>query len=339
MSGYMTRAPDRSMDAAMGLALPQRFADDRLKDLRCLVLGGGGFIGQNLVLRLQDAGAELSVYGRSGQTAELSNVAWHRGLLTDDKAVAEALKGKNVVFHLIGNSTPSSSLSDPAAELSDFVIPTLRLLEQCVRQKIPKVIFASSGGTIYGPTAKTPIVETAPLNPATPYGIGKVAVEHYMRMYRENTELQAISLRIANPFGPLQSPYRKQGVVSTFIHKALMREKIEVWGDGSIVRDFVYIDDLVDAFLRAALYEGPFGAFNIGGGEGQSVRGILDTISRMLNLTPNVEYRPSRKLDVPNNVLDVTLVEKEMEWRAQTPLAVGLERTADWLRRHVIRPS
>ncbi|HTW54596.1 MAG TPA: NAD-dependent epimerase/dehydratase family protein [Stellaceae bacterium] len=304
-----------------------------LRGRSCLVLGGGGFIGTNLCRYLLQLGARVQGFGRSRSFPEaLDGVTWTTGDFADHAAVARAVEGNELVFHLVGSSLPESSNRDPAGDLAAHVPNTLHLLDVCRLSDVRKVIFASSGGTIYGIPQGTPIPETAPTDPIAAYGISKLAIEKYLALYHRLHGLDYAILRIANPFGPFQAGYRRQGVIAAFIERALSGETLEIWGDGDVVRDFVYIGDVVDALARAALYDGSHRLFNVGQGVGRSIDEVFRDIETLLGhgSLPKV-YKTGRRTDVPVNVLDIRLIERELGWRPRVEWLSGLRTTIDWL--------
>jgi UDP-glucose 4-epimerase len=305
-----------------------------LRGRRCLVLGAGGFIGTNLCRRLREQGARVQGFGRSKSFPDaLAGIDWMTGDFADRDAVARAVEGNDLVFHLVGSRLPESSNQDPAADLSVNVVNTLQLLDACRRAKIGKVVFASSGGTVYGIPRQTPIPEVAPTDPIAAYGISKLAIEKYLALYRHLHGLDYAILRIANPFGPYQSGYRKQGVIAAFAQQALNGEILEIWGDGEVVRDFVYIADVVQALLDVALYAGPHRVFNVGQGGGRSVNEVLRDIEFVLGRgVLEKRYMPSRLADVPVNVLDIALIRRELGWEPRTDWLTGLRATVNWLK-------
>lgn len=300
----------------------------------CLVLGAGGFIGTNLCRHLLRQGAKVHGFGRTRSFADaLEGVTWSYGDFADAAAVARAVEGNELVFHLVSGSLPESSNRDPAADLAGNVLHTLHLLEVCRMSEVRKVVFASSGGTVYGVPTQIPIPETAPTDPIAAYGVSKLATEKYLALYRYLHGLDYVVLRIANPFGPYQAGDRRQGVIAAFAQQALRGETIEIWGDGEVVRDFVYIDDVVEAIAAAALYRGPHRIFNVGQGAGRSINQVLRDIETALELGPLPKlYKPGRLTDVPINVLDIGLIGRELGWRPREDWLSGLRATFDWLR-------
>ena len=242
------------------------------------------------------------------------------------------MEGNEFIFHLVSGSLPESSNRDPAADVTANILPTLHLLEVCRVSEVRKVIFASSGGTVYGVPSQVPIPETATTDPIAAYGISKLAIEKYLALYRHLHGLDFAVLRIANPFGPFQMGHRKQGVIAALIQKALAGETLEIWGTGEVVRDFVYIDDVVEALTTAALGNSDHRLFNVGHGAGRSINTIIADIEQALGRgeLPKI-YKAGRPTDVPINVLDISLIREELGWQPRSDWAESLKRTIDWM--------
>lgn len=305
-----------------------------LKGVSCLVLGGGGFIGRALIEALRQRGARITGFGRISPFGAMpDDVPWIHGEFTDRVALARATQGNEIVFHLLGGSTPESSNADPLSDLLAGAAATLSLLDICRTEGIRKIVFASSGGTVYGVPQHVPIKENATTDPISAYGVNKLAVEKYLNLYRHLHGIDCAILRVSNPFGALQSPWRRQGLIANTIFRLLVGEPIEIWGDGSVVRDYVYIGDLVEAFVAAALYTGPHTVFNIGSGFGLSVKTVVAEVARTLGVDDmKLVFKPGRSADVPVNVLDIALAQAELGWSPHTPWPTAIAETAAWMR-------
>jgi UDP-glucose 4-epimerase len=305
-----------------------------LRDIHCLVLGGGGFMGTHLCQALLREGAQVRGFGRSRtDPGALAGVVWANGEFADRTALARAVEGCEVVFHMLGGSIPDSSNRDPLGDLLSSVVPALQLLEICRASMVRKVLFISSGGTVYGIPRAIPIPEGAPTEPISAYGISKLAIEKYLALYHHLYGCDFSVLRVANAFGPYQSPHRRQGLIAALMHRIAQGQPVEIWGDGRVVRDFVYIADVIDAVLLAATYEGPHHVFNVGGGIGRSVLEVVTDIADVLGC-PKIGpiHKAGRATDVPVNVLDIGLIRRELGWSARTAWPDGLRLTADWIR-------
>lgn len=307
---------------------------------RCLVTGGGGFIGSALIERLLKEGAYVSGFGRTSAVPSAPNLTWVHGSFEDPMTLVRACEGQDYVFHLLNSSTPESATLQPVGDIIGNVVPTVQLLEACRLTEVENFVFASSGGTVYGISPQIPIPETAPIAPISAYGVSKATIEKYIAVFGHIHGLKYKILRVSNPYGPGQSPHKKQGVVAALMYKALAGEPIEIWGDGNTVRDYIYIDDLAEAFVKIGLYNGPEKIFNVGSGIGQSVNDIVNQIKTLLSQPDMpITYKPSRKVDVPVNILDMSRVEKCIDWKPRVTMPVGLELTRFWLENFAIKHS
>ena len=251
---------------------------------------------------------------------------WQEGDFGNVQDIHRALENVDVVFHLVSTTQPQSSNDDPSFDVESNLVATLRLLDQ-LRGRKTQLIFASSGGTVYGRPQYTPIPETHPTEPTCSYGIVKLAIEKYLALYQLLHGLDYRVLRVANPYGPGQEANRAQGVVGTFLSRVVHDEPIEVWGDGSVVRDYLYISDTVSALLQAAQYQGAERIFNIGSGGGHSVREIIAAVEQVTGKKAKASYTAARKFDVPVSVLDITRAKTELGWQPKVDLNEGLRLT------------
>lgn len=302
--------------------------------MKCLVLGASGFIGSHLTYRLTSCGIEVITYGRKANISiaklPLNNVRHIQGDFATETEWERILEDVDICFHLISTTVPKSSNDSPIWDVESNVIGTLRLLE-ALKRSTSRLIFSSSGGTIYGAVGDKEISEQYPTNPLCSYGITKLTIEKYLSLYRELYGIDSVSLRIANPYGPGQRPNNLQGAVGVFIGRILRGHTIDIWGDGSVVRDYIFIDDVVTALIAAANYHGRNNVFNIGSGTGVSLLQLIKAIEDVTNKTADIIRHPSRGFDVQRNVLDISLAESELAWKPSIALTVGLQETAKWM--------
>lgn len=304
-----------------------------LSHLRCVVLGAGGFIGTNLCRALTGRVGSIRAFGRSQSfPKELQGCEWKAGNFADPNDLVTAISGCDIVFHLVNATTPASANVNKIADINANVVSTLHLLEACRETGVKRIVFVSSGGTIYGIPEQVPTPETAPTNPITAYGISKLAIEKYLGLYEYLYGLEYRVLRVANPFGPFQMALKNQGVIAAFLQQALSGKPIEMWGNGSVTRDYIYIDDVIEALVLAATHKGKGRIFNIGSGEGHNLNDIVAMIIRLLEVDIPVERHPARAVDVPVSILDTTLAGKELIWRPSTPFEEGLRATISWIK-------
>ena len=303
----------------------------------CLVLGGAGFLGSHLAGALLQAGHRVRIFDRPHldrlpEFARRGDYEIFTGDFLDPQALAPALRGTEVVFHLICTTLPKASNDNPMYDVETNVLGTLRLAELCRRHEVRKFVFASSGGTVYGIPQSVPLNEAHPAQPICSYGIQKLTIEKYLHLSCTLNGMDYCVLRPANLYGPRQRLDTAQGAVAVFLDRALRDQEIQIWGDGSVVRDYVYVEDAADAFVKAASFAGEPKIFNIGSGEGVSLNQLLSRIQELVGRRLQVEYTAARALDVPVNVLDATLARRHLSWNPKTTLVEGLRRTYEWLR-------
>ena len=241
------------------------------------------------------------------------------------------MAGIDVVFHLVSTSVPSTSNLDPVADIQGNLVAAVQLLDQMVRLDVRRIVFLSSGGTVYGNPTTSPVAETHPLRPICSYGVVKVAIEHYLFMYQELYGIEPVVLRPSNPVGPRQGRIGVQGVVPTFMRRMLDGDPITVWGDGSIVRDYIDITDLATLCVRAGT-SSAVGVFNAGSGVGRSIRDVVSTkIETVTGRTADVHYQPGRSFDVQKIVLDSGLARRTFEWSPEIAFDESVRRLWDWM--------
>ncbi len=305
--------------------------------MKCLILGGAGFIGSHLAQGLLAAGHELRIFDRPNLALppELladPRIEWLEGDFLNGDDLARAVPGCEVVFHLVSATLPKSSNDNPIYDVESNVVGTLRLLDLARSQGVRRIVFASSGGTVYGLPHTLPISETHSTEPLVSYGITKLSIEKYLRMYHALYGLDYCVLRLANPFGERQRVSTAQGAVAVFLHRALHDETIHIWGDGNVTRDYIYIKDAVGAFVRTLSYQGEQRVFNIGSGRGMSLNEILAAIEKLLGRPVARSYEHGRKFDVPVNVLDISRAHELLGWRPTVAFSEGLANTYAWMR-------
>lgn len=300
-----------------------------MKNNKILLLGGNGFIGLHLVHALCNAGYSLKIFGRTDSAnnqAPSDNIEFIEGDFANKSDIESALENIDICFHLISTVLPKTSNQDPIFDIETNLLSTVHFLNLAVKVKLKKIIFISSGGTVYGVPHYLPIDEHHVTQPRCSYGINKLAIEKYLHLFYDLYGLDYQVLRLANPYGKGQRIQNGQGVISTFLTKALQGETVEVWGDGSTVRDYIYISDVVNALLRAITYNGPSKVLNIASGQGQSLNQVLHEIEIILNKKILRCYKPKRSLDVPASVLSIDNAIHELQWKPAVTFREGLLR-------------
>jgi UDP-glucose 4-epimerase len=306
----------------------------------CLVLGGRGFIGSHLVDALLARGYRVRCFDRPhvmplGESHLTNpNFELYEGDFVSDADIAEALVGCEVCFHLVSTTLPKSSNADPIFDVESNILGTIRLLSHGVRLGLRKIIFVSSGGTVYGVPAQVPIPETHRTEPVCSYGITKLGIEKYLGLFNYLHGLEYTILRIANPYGERQRTHASQGAVAVFLGKVLRGEPVEIWGDGSVVRDYIHIADVVDALMISLEQSAGEHVFNIGAGQGHNLNEVLTAIERATGRVANRIYLAGRPFDVPVSVLCIARAKELLGWSPNVDFEQGLKRFAAWLAEH-----
>lgn len=305
---------------------------------RHLILGGDGFIGRHVALQLARQGCDVSLASRRPLALEIpaafaANIRWRfleLGSADWDTLVAEM----DVVHHYAWGSLPASANANPGGDLLTNVGATIDMLDALHRRGAGRVIFSSSGGTIYGKLHQIPVPEDHPIAPINAYGAGKAAAEVYLSLYRAMHGLDCRIARIANPYGAGQNFSRGQGAVTTFVHHALNRQPITIWGTGEVVRDYIYITDVAQCLvtLAAAPRDDEF-VFNVGSGVGVSLNDIVTELETQLDRKLDVRRSESRPIDVPISVLAIERAKEVLGWSPIVSFSEGIARMRDDLYR------
>jgi UDP-glucose 4-epimerase len=312
--------------------------------MRTLVTGAAGFIGSTLVDRLLEEGHQVTGVDNLSAgppVANLQSAHQHRGRFTfvavdvRHSELSDVVAGSNpdVVFHLAAQIDVRSSVDDPQHDARNNVLGTINLLEACRRARVPRIVYASSGGARYGASATLPATEDTPVDPLSPYAAAKVAGELYMRAYASMYGLAPICLALANVYGPRQDPDGEAGVVTLFGSAMICGRPTTIYGDGSATRDYVYVDDVVTAFLCAA--DAPVettGTFNIGTGVQTTVTELHQLIAEVVGVTRAPDHAEARTGEVQASALDPTRAGRVLGWKPDTDLTEGIKHTVDWLR-------
>jgi len=301
--------------------------------MRCLVVGGAGFIGWKLVAELARTGRFVRILDQVPRRPELQKrISYIKGSMENESAISRAMDGCDTVFHLACAMCPKTSNDDPIQDIRSNVLGTLKLLNVCVASRVHKLIFVSSGGTVYGIPQILPIPEDHPTRPICSYGISKLAIEKYLHLYHLLHGLDYSILRLSNAYGEGQDPERGQGAIAAFLWRAIKSRPIEIWGDGSVIRDYVHVDDIVRALVMVSNETTQDRIFNVGSGRGTSLKEIINLIQRLVHKKIEVHYKPPRSFDVPAVVLDIQRIQKQLGWTPQVSLMDGLKRATEWLK-------
>ena len=332
-----------------------------------LVTGGAGFIGSHIVDLLIKNSYEVVIvddlsFGREENINK--NARFYKLNITDQKGLAEVFKQEkpDYICHEAAQISVSFSVRDPLFDAQTNILGSLNLLQCCLNQQVKGIVFASSGGTIYGEPKHFPISENYPFRPQSPYGISKVAIEYYLDFYQKNYNLDYISLRYGNVYGPRQDPYGEAGVIAIFIEKMLKGEIPTINGDGEYIRDYVYVEDVARANLLALQNmvklskvvweiektkekedktetetepEIKFNGFNLGTGRGISVNEIFSLLSKIIKFPHPAHYGPPRAGDLRKNILDCRLIKEVLGWQPKFDFSAGLEKTVRWFKENI----
>ena len=310
-----------------------------------LVTGGAGFIGSTLVDRLLAEGHTVDVLDdlSSGSLANLSGArasAGHQLTVHQmDVRSAEvvdlmARRRPEVVFHLAAQADVRVSVAEPVFDAEVNVIGTLRVLEGARAARSDRVVFAASGGTLYGEpeVSELPLKESLPQRPLSPYGVSKKSALDYLVAYRELHSLEFAAMALANVYGPRQDPHGEAGVVAIFAERLITGEPITIFGDGEQTRDFVYVDDVVDAFVRGATKGGGL-VCNIGTGRETSVNELFAEMAAQAGVEPAPEFKPLRPGELQRSALDPSRAGIQLGWKSWTELGAGTAAVLDFVRR------
>lgn len=315
--------------------------------MRALVTGAAGFIGSTLVDRLLDEGHQV-VGIDNLSTGVLANLDGARSryrlnrrrftLVQNDiqaPELTDIVAGTNpdVIFHLAAQVNLTASVTDPQFDARSNVLGTINVLEAARHAEVPRIVYAASGGSRYGAPACLPADESFVANPISPYAVAKLAGELYLRAYAEMYGIAPISLALANVYGPRQNPHGEAGVITIFGRALITDAVATVYGDGTAARDYVYVDDVVDAFVRAAnAPNSTVGTYNIGTGRQATVTEVHQLIAAAVGSSSPPCYVAARNGELHAIALDSTRARRELGWAPAVELSEGIARTVQWLR-------
>ncbi|MEE8607117.1 MAG: NAD-dependent epimerase/dehydratase family protein [Nitrospiraceae bacterium] len=308
--------------------------------MKVMVTGGAGFIGSHLVDRLIQEGHEAVVVDNlsTGKRKHVNRAARFYKLDVQSPRLERVFRKErpSVLMHLAAQMDIRRSVEDPIFDAQSNILGTINVLEQAVHHGSRKVVFASSGGAIYGEQEVFPAPESHPTRPLSPYGISKLAGEFYLAYYQQHSGIQYVSLRYSNVYGPRQDPHGEAGVVAIFTQKMLSGEQPIVNGTGRQTRDFVFVEDVVDAHL-AVMGKDVQGCYNVGVGEETSINELFGMLADLTKSGSKQVHGPAKKGEQARSVVDSTKLRQELGWEPRTPLSEGLSRTVEFFRRQSMR--
>lgn len=295
-----------------------------------LVLGGGGFLGSHIAETAHRAGYTVRIFDQclSLFYCPSPGIEVVLGDWRDREGLMSSLVGIDVVLHMVSNSVPASKLSI-GDEVMTNLIPALSLMEACRACRVERVVFASSGGAVYGSAGGSPIPETQPPAPCSSYGLGKTLVECCYEFLSVQYEIDVAVIRAANAYGERQSPIGKQGIVPIVMQRIRRGDPIQLWGN--TIRDYIYVGDVAQAFVMAAERVSGYRVYNVGTGRGTALSELVALIEEISGYTATVVYGDLRDCDVVENVLAIGRAKAELDWQPHVDLRSGLQKTWDWL--------
>jgi UDP-glucose 4-epimerase len=303
--------------------------------MKILVTGGAGFIGSHLVDRLIQEGHEVAVVDdlSTGKRRNLNRAARFYKMDVQSWRIERVLRKErpSVLLHLAAQMDVRRSVEDPIFDAQVNILGTLNVLEHAVNHGTRKVVFASSGGAIYGEQDVFPAPEQHPTRPLSPYGISKLTGEHYLAYYQRITGIQFVSLRYSNVYGPRQDPHGEAGVVAIFTQKMLSGEQPIINGNGRQTRDFVFVDDVVEANL-AVMGKEVQGIYNVGTGQESSINELFGMLRELTKSSCKEIHGPAKKGEQTRSVVDATKLRNELGWDQKVGLREGLARTVEYFR-------
>jgi len=303
----------------------------------CMIYGGGGFIGSHLADELLNQNFNVTVFDKINfdrrNIAHIENkLNVIEGDFNNEIDIKNSLKNIDIVFHLVSSTLPASSNQNPVYDVESNLIPSLKLFSESVKNKIKKIVFVSSGGTVYGIPVEIPVKENHICNPICSYGVVKKCIEDFLFMYHKLYGLDYTIFRFSNPFGERQNPFVTQGAIAVFLKKIILNETIEIWGDGSVIRDYIYIKDAVNVMVKSLSVTSENKLFNLSLNKGYTLNEILKYIEHITSIKPKIKYTQPRNIDVPVNILDNTLIKKTFGWKPVTDIEEGISKTFNYLK-------
>lgn len=295
-------------------------------DKMCAAVVGGGFIGKHLIRNLLLQGTSVRVLDRNNCPSEFDRkVEWYKADYHDSEALLSVLTGADVAYHLVSSTVPGDQHVDIAQELHDNVIGSLRFAQSCIDRSVTRLVFASSA-SVYGVQEHFPIAESASTWPISAHGIHKLTIEKFLWLSHRANGLDVRVVRLANPYGPGQSLTGRQGFVAIAIG-CLLRDKPLVLRDQSVIRDFIYVEDVAEAMMLAGLAESAPRVLNLGSGQGASLSEVLKLIESLSGRALRTLTAPPRQVDIPVSVLDISLAQTQLGFTPAIDLRHGISHT------------
>ena len=303
-----------------------------------LILGGTGFLGSNLAKTLVARGERPILFARSRFNHShldgiLDKVEMVCGDFMDESALRKAISGVDIIFHLISTTPDYLNIENTSYDLLANILSTIRLVEISIANGVKKIVFVSSGGTVYGEAQKIPVTEQHPRIPKSAYGQSKLIIENYLSFYSRTTDLDIDILRVSNTYGPGQNPLGGQGIIAVAMGCVQAGRSLKLFGKGEAVRDYIFIDDVVQAMILASEKRGSFIA-NVSSGIGHSILEIVEAVEKIVGASIDKQFIPSRATDVLTNILANNRAYEIYGWQPTVALHDGLVLNWKWMNRN-----
>lgn len=296
--------------------------------MRILIIGGAGFLGSNIAIEALKKGHSVRILTRPTRSLErlvtaLDRVEVFHGDFLDDHVVGEALAGVDAVVHSLSTTFPKTVVASAVYDVSTNLVPTMRLVDLCIRHGVRNLTYLSSGGTVYGEARYLPIDEEHPRSPLSLYGLSKLTIENYLQFIAREQKLSAKILRVSNPYGPTQNAFGVQGIVGVALGRMRRGMPVTIFGDGQNIRDYIDVRDVADAVVRAIEYPEST-VINIGTGVGTSIVDLVNLIAREAGVECRLEWAADRTIDVRRNILANTRAREQLGWTPSIALDEGI---------------
>lgn len=302
---------------------------------KILLLGGCGFIGSHLADVLLNKGYQVILFDR--KNINLKNVIHLKGKIDliegdflNEIDLRKAIKGMDYIVHLVYTTLPFTSIDNIIYDIETNVIGSIKLLNLMRENKNQKIIFISSGGTVYGKAIKLPMDEYHMTNPISSYGITKLVIEKYLFLFKHISNINYLILRLSNLYGERYDIRKSQGIINVFLNKIKNDEDITIYGDGNNIRDYIYIKDFCEAFIRLIDRDINNEILNIGSGIGYSINDVVKNIKEVVNKKFKIKYINDRGIDVGKNILNIDKIRRKINWTPQVKLKDGIKSTWEW---------
>jgi UDP-glucose 4-epimerase len=304
--------------------------------ITCMIFGGNGFIGSHLAEGLVRDGFRVKIFdtyqgGIKNLVSIQDKIELVKGDFFSETDVNGALQDVDYVFHYVSTTNPATAVKDPVYDIQSNVIGSVKMFQYAQKAGVKKIFFSSSGGTVYGEPLSIPIKESAPTHPVNPYAISKLAIERYLDFFYHTYGMKYSILRYSNPYGERQNPLGKQGVIPIFLNKLKNNEKPTIFGDGNSVRDYIYIQDAIDATLAVVKKDMKNSVYNIGNGKGTTLNELIQIMREVTGKEIYPQYIQDSGKYISKVVLDIEKIRNDTGWFPKMDIYEGILKTWKWL--------